>query len=102
MLKPTMSKKLVIDIETVGKDFDSLDEISKEYLLKFAESDEEIKVVREGLGFSPLTGEIVAIGMLNPDTNNGAVYFQAPEVLQEAIKEDGIEFVADTVSGVLR
>ena len=75
MLKPSMSKKLVIDIETVGKDFDSLDETSKEYLLKFAESAEDIKAAREGLGFSPLTGEIVAIGKLNPDTSNGALYF---------------------------
>ena len=102
MLKPSMSKKLVIDIETVGKDFDSLDEISKEYLLKFAESEEDIKAAREGLGFSPLTGEIVAIGMLNPDTNNGAVYFQSPEVLQEPQKEDGIEYIADTEAGILR
>ena len=102
MLKPSMSKKLVIDIETVGKDFDSLDETSKEYLLKFAESAEDIKAAREGLGFSPLTGEIVAIGMLNPDTSNGAVYFQSPEVLQEPLKEDGIEYIADTEAGILR
>lgn len=97
-----MSKKLVIDIETVGKDFDSLDETSKEYLLKFAESAEDIKAAREGLGFSPLTGEIVAIGMLNPDTNNGGVYFQSPEVFQEPQKEDGIEYIADTEAGILR
>jgi len=102
MLKPSMSKKLVIDIETIGKDFDSLDEISKEYLLKFAGSEEDIKAAKEGLGFSPLTGEIVAIGMLNPDTGNGAVYFQSPEVLQEPLKEDGIEYIADTEAGVLR
>jgi len=97
-----MSKKLVIDIETVGKDFDSFDETSKEYLLKYAESEDDIKAAKEGLGFSPLTGEIVAIGMLNPDTGNGAVYFQSPEVLQEPLKEDGIEYVADTESGIIR
>jgi DNA polymerase elongation subunit (family B) len=97
-----MSRKLIIDIETVGKDFDSLDEISKEYLLKFAGSDEDKKAAKEGLGFSPLTGEIVAIGMLNPDTGNGAVYFQAPGVFQESLKEDGIEYIADTEAGILR
>jgi DNA polymerase elongation subunit (family B) len=102
MLKPSMSKKLVIDIETIGKDFDSLDEISKEYLLKYAETEEDIKAAKEGLGFSPLTGEIVAIGMLNPDTGNGAVYFQSPEVLHGPLKEDGIEYIADTEAGILR
>lgn len=97
-----MSRRLVIDIETVGKDFESLDAISQEYLLKYAGTEEDVKAAKEGLGFSPLTGEIVAIGMLNPDTDNGAVYFQSPEFLQEPVKEDGIEFVPDTEAGILR
>jgi len=97
-----MSKKIVIDIETVGRDFESLDEISKEYLLKYADTEDDVRAAKEGLGFSPLTGEIVAIGMLNPDTNNGAVYFQSPEVLQEPLKENGIEFIPDTEAGILR
>ncbi|NOZ69194.1 MAG: 3'-5' exonuclease [Deferribacteres bacterium] len=97
-----MSKKIVIDIETIGKDFDSFDEASKEYILKFAETEEDIKAAKEGLGFSPLTGEIVAIGMLNPDTNRGAVYYQSPGVPQEPLEEEGIEYVADTEAGILR
>lgn len=91
----------MIDIETTGRDFDSFDEISQEYLLKYARTDDEIKAVKEGMGFSPLTGEIIAIGMLNPDTNNGAVYFQSPDILQESLIEDGIEFLADTEAGIL-
>jgi hypothetical protein len=102
MVKPSMPRKIVIDIETTGKDFDSLDDISKEYLLKYAQTEDEIRAVKEGMGFSPLTGEIIAIGMLNPDTNNGAVYFQSPEVLQEPLQEDGIEYIADTETGILR
>ncbi|KPJ99296.1 MAG: hypothetical protein AMK71_09975 [Nitrospira bacterium SG8_35_4] len=97
-----MPRKIVIDIETTGKDFDSLDEISKEYLLKYAQTDDEVKAVKEGMGFSPLTGEIIAIGMLNPDTDNGAVYFQSPELLQEPLKEEGIEYIPDTEAGILR
>lgn len=97
-----MSKKIVVDIETIGKDFESFDDMSKEYLLKFAETDEEIKEAKETLGFSPLTGEIVAIGMLNPDSNNGAVYFQSSETIQEPLKEGGIDFTADTEPGILR
>lgn len=69
--------QLIFDIETVGVEFDSLDDKAKEFLLFYAESSEEIENVKNGLGFSPLTGEIVAIGILNPDTDKGAVYFQA-------------------------
>jgi DNA polymerase elongation subunit (family B) len=97
-----MPRKIVVDIETTGKDFDSFDEISQEYLLKYAQSEDEIKAVKEGMGFSPLTGEIIAIGMLNPDTDNGAVYYQSPEVVQEPLKEEGIEYTADTEAGILR
>ncbi len=97
-----MSKKIIVDIETTGKNFDEFDDLTKDYLLKYAQSEDEIKAVKEGLGFSPLTGEIIAIGMLNPDTSNGAVYFQSPEILQEPFIEDGIEFLADTEAGILR
>ena len=48
--------------------------------MKYAKDEvekEEIKSQR--LGLYPLTGEIVTIGMYNPDTERGAVYFQAPE-----------------------
>jgi hypothetical protein len=96
-----MPKKLIIDIETIGNDFESFDETTREYLLKYAETEDEIKAVKEGLGFSPLTGEIVAIGMLNPDTDRGAVYYQSQEVLQASLEEEGIEYVSDTEAGIL-
>jgi len=67
--------RLIFDIETIGVDFEKLDKKSKEFLLEYAESPEEEQLVKEGLGFSPLTGEVVAIGILNPDTDKGAIYF---------------------------
>jgi DNA polymerase elongation subunit (family B) len=97
-----MPKKLVIDIETIGRDFDSFDEISQEYLLKFAETEKEIREAKEALSFSPVTGEIVAIGMLNPDTDKGAVFFQAPSELPAPFEENNIQFVPDTEAGILR
>jgi 3'-5' exonuclease len=96
-----VTKKLVVDIETIGKDFDSFDDMSKEYLLKFADTEEKIDEAKEGLAFSPLTGEIVAIGILNPDTGKGAVYFQSPDTPQDALRENGIEFVSDSEAGIL-
>ena len=80
--------KLVFDIETVGVEFDSLDEKSRETLLRFAETPEDAEAVKEGLGFSPLTGQVVAIGVLNPETAKGAVYLFDPDGKLEK-KEDG-------------
>ncbi|MBI5401527.1 ribonuclease H-like domain-containing protein [Candidatus Wolfebacteria bacterium] len=74
-----IQQKLVFDIETIGLDFETFDKTSQEYMVKFAEDESEKKEIKERLGFSPLTGEIVAIGILNPDTNKGAVYLRADD-----------------------
>lgn len=92
------SKKLVFDIETIGEDFDSLDKTTQESLTRWIKQDsdneEEYKLALEnlktGLGFSPLTGEIVAIGMLDVDRNEGAVYYQAPGQKNAEVVEDGV------------
>jgi len=76
MSTPFGAQKLVFDIETIGMEFETLDKISQEYLLQYAEDEEEEEEAKERLGFSPLTGEIAAIGVLNPDTNKGAIYLR--------------------------
>jgi len=77
---------LIFDIETVGENFDELDGTTQEVLTRWIrrESSDEgeyqaaLSDVKEGLGFSPLTGEIVAIGMLDAERDKGAVYYQSP------------------------
>jgi 3'-5' exonuclease len=68
--------KVVFDIETIGMDFNELDEKQQEYLLKYAKNDDEINAIKEGLGLHAVTGSIVTIALYNPDTNRGRVYFQ--------------------------
>ncbi|OGN27585.1 MAG: hypothetical protein A2941_01140 [Candidatus Yanofskybacteria bacterium RIFCSPLOWO2_01_FULL_49_17] len=80
--------RLIFDIETIGADFESLDAKTQEVLMEQAETDEERRLIREGLGFSPLTGRVVAIGILNPDTKKGAVYYQQQN--REKDEEDEI------------
>ena len=81
--------RIVFDIETVGVDFDSLDVAQQEYWLRFADSEEDAAAVREKLGLYPLTGEVVALGLLNPDTRKGAVYFQTRDAeLAPSTEED--------------
>ena len=88
-----MTTRLVFDIETVGADFESLDEQAQEYLTKTAKTDEELAAAKEGMGFSPLTGQVVAIGALNPDSRKGAVFYQAPGYEPSDSDEDEIRYV---------
>lgn len=103
------TSKLVIDIETIGEDFDVLDKATQENITRWIKresgSEEEYKIALEdlknGLGFSPLTGEIVAIGLLDYHKNEGAVYYQAPGQKNAEVKEDGISFKQMTEKDML-
>ena len=88
--------RLIFDIETIGVDFEKLDEKSKEYILEFAKKPEEQEEKKENLVFSPLTGEVVAIGILNPDTNKGGVYFRDPTGKLEKHSEKDIQYTPCT------
>ena len=92
--------KLIFDIETIGENFDELDSATQEVLTKWikkdSESEEEyvkaLEELKSGLGFSPLTGQIVAIGVLDYDKNQGVVYFQAPGENFKEFQEENITF----------
>lgn len=91
---------LVFDIETVGEAWDELDEATQHnlswYLRETARNDEEyeyeLKEVKEGMGLSPLTGFIVAIGAYDTEGGKGAVYFSAPGADLEESESDGISY----------
>lgn len=87
MSTPFGAQKLIFDIETIGVEFETLDKISREYIEKYTEDEEELEEAKERLGFSPLTGEVVTIGILNPETNKGAVYLRANSKSQIANSE---------------
>ena len=78
--------KLIFDIETVGFDFDGLDKVSQEVLCSWikketgdlAEQKRLLSDLKQGLGFSPLTGEIVCLGVYDCEKDQGVVYFQSP------------------------
>lgn len=87
---------LVFDIETVGEDWNTLDQTTQGVLSRWVErtahSDEErdagLKDVREGLGFSPLTGMIVAIGLYDVERKQGVVYYQGEGSESERAYDD--------------
>jgi DNA polymerase elongation subunit (family B) len=86
--------RVVIDIETLGSPIDSFDEVQQEYLLKFTETDLEREEAIQKLSLYPTTAQIIAIGMLNPDTNHGKVMFQADEKREYSSADGSIQFRA--------
>jgi len=93
--------RIIFDIETVGKDFEALDEPVREYMLRWADSEEEKKEVKDSLSFYPLTGEIVTIGMLNPDTGKGAVFFQSNRDPLLPFEEEGLKYETGTEKDII-
>jgi len=91
---------LVFDIETIGEDWDKIDKITQDYLTRWAKRESfdsdvfqaKVRDIKEGLGFSPLTGEVVALGILDVKQDKGAVYFQAPDRNFQDFEEEGIKF----------
>ncbi|MDD5291173.1 MAG: ribonuclease H-like domain-containing protein [Patescibacteria group bacterium] len=89
---------LIFDIETIGEDWGNIDKATQDSLTRWikreaGEEEEKYNVMladlKEGLGFSPLTGEIAAIGIYDEEKDKGAVYFQSPEEEnQEYVKEN--------------
>ena len=90
----TKQKRVVIDIETAGCDFESLDDISKEFLLKYADTEEKEKEVRESLSFYPVTAQVVAIGMAEADSEKNFVLYQNTQDKAESVKEKDVEFIS--------
>lgn len=93
--------KLIVDIETIGFDFESFEKKTQEYLLKYEKTEEEKEDAKKRLGLYPLTGEIVTIGMLNPETMKGRVLFQSCGEKMEKFEENGILYESGTEKEIL-
>ncbi|NWF75764.1 MAG: ribonuclease H-like domain-containing protein [Nitrospirae bacterium] len=93
--------RIIIDIETVGKDFESLDRPIQEYLLRYAESEDEKDEIKDRLSFYPLTAEIVTIGLLDPDKNKGFVFYQTKGDPLLPFEEDSVQYETGTEKEIL-
>jgi uncharacterized protein YprB with RNaseH-like and TPR domain len=93
--------KVVVDIETIGFDFNSYEQKNQEYLLKYAQTEEEREDIKNKLAFYPLTGEVVTIGMLNPDTGRGIVFFQDKGEKIEKFEKEGMVYESGSEKEIL-
>ena len=81
--------RVVFDIETLGAPLESFDEATQEYLTKFADTAEKIEDVKKNLNLHSLTAQVIAIALLNPDSNMGKVLFQS-DIKEDFISGDGL------------
>lgn len=101
--------KLIFDIETVGEDFEKLDSITQEVLTRWIKKESNnskeyqaaLQDLKDGLGFSPLTGQVIVIGILDCEKNQGTIYFQAPGEKLKEFTEAGIKFKPATEKEML-
>jgi len=89
--------KLIIDIETVGENFSSFDEETKKNLTRFVEQDPEDEAVYQKgveeviaqLALSPLTAQIVSLGLYDYHKKKGLVLYQTEkEDVADIVEEE--------------
>ena len=88
-----MTSRVVMDIETVPIAWDDLDEQERDYLLKYCKNPQEEERVRGEMGLFPLTGRVIVIGLLNPDTDRALVLAEGvPGEGSGWAHDEGIEY----------
>ncbi|KKM61705.1 hypothetical protein LCGC14_1529010 [marine sediment metagenome] len=97
--------RIILDIETSGLGLDALEPSMREYMLRGAETKEQVREVDETLSFYPLTAQVVAIGTLNVDTLKGGMYYLAPPDINKQpstrLEEEGVTYEAFDDEGSL-
>ncbi len=106
--------ELVFDIETVGCKMTDLSETQQEYLLRYAEKEkdeemraEKIEEAERYLSLYPFTAKVVAIGLLNTETEHSLVLYEGEgewESEEKNVKYRGVaeEEILELFWGYLR
>jgi DNA polymerase elongation subunit (family B) len=93
---------VVFDIETLGFPVEHFDDAQRAYLLKGADEEEKVEAEIQKFSLSALTAQIIAIGMVNPETMAGQVLYQAGGD-ERFLSEDGaVEFIAGDEKAILK
>ena len=75
--------RVILDIETLGFPLDAFDDVQQDYLLRFAQTEEQRKETMQKFSLYPTTARVIAIGMWNPDTLKGRILLNAEEKIDE-------------------
>ena len=93
--------RIVVDIETLALPLDSFDATQQEYLLKFATNEAERQDALLKLNLYPATARVLAIGMLNPDSEGGRVFITADNLDPWTSENGQVQFVTGTEAEIL-
>lgn len=83
-------KTVVFDIETVSFPWLDLDPMLRERLTRNAEDHEDFLRRKKGGALSPYTGKVVVIGMQNPETGKGIVWWESAGERTSRPSDDGL------------
>jgi hypothetical protein len=83
-------KTVVFDIETVSFPWLGLDPMLREKLTRWAEDHEDFQRRKKGGALSPYTGKAVVVGMLNPETRKGIVWYESAGGRTAHSSDDGL------------
>jgi uncharacterized protein YprB with RNaseH-like and TPR domain len=90
---------LICDIETVGFEFESLSESQQEYLLRYIDQEPDLskkefltEEAKRFLSLYPLTAKVVAVGLMNTETDKIMVYYENESDQDIVIEEKGIKY----------
>lgn len=93
--------QIVFDIETVSVEFDTLAESQQEFLLRYAEMEtDEIKKeilkdeVKRSLSLYPFSAKIIAIGMLNTQSEKLVVLYEGSQKEEWKNEEKSITYIS--------
>jgi hypothetical protein len=91
---------LAFDIETIPQEYESFSESQQEYLVRFAETEEEIERKKSEMALSPLTAQVVVIGLQLVELDNGEIVNTKKKafILDEALA-DGEEITGELSTG---
>jgi 3'-5' exonuclease len=101
---------LVFDIETVGERWSDIDTTTKEVLSRFInnsaispkEREQYLSDLEVGLGFSPLTGVVVSIGLYDLERREGAVLYETEGSNVSLVTKNDFSFKPRTEAAMLQ
>ncbi|MEW6507862.1 MAG: ribonuclease H-like domain-containing protein [Bacteroidota bacterium] len=90
---------LICDIETVGCEFESLSESQQEFLLRYIDQEPDINIketrieeMKRCLSLYPFTAKVIAIGIMNTETEKIIVYYESESDQDVVIEIKGIKY----------
>jgi uncharacterized protein YprB with RNaseH-like and TPR domain len=82
-------KTVVFDIETVGLPWLDLDPLQRETMTRGAEDGDEYRTKKGWRSLSPYASKVVVIAMLNPESGQGKVWYEAGAPRRDERSPDG-------------